>query len=75
MLALGTEMAAKQQIPVSQIAEAGSGAVTSILSKLNATVAAKDSEDSADDFEPLARSPKPKRMKKDKGKYVREYIK
>ena len=66
-----TEMADKQQLSISENAEAGSGAVASVLSKLNARAAEKGSEDSSDDFEQLARPPKPRKMKKDKGKYVR----
>ena len=61
-------MAERQQFPVSEIAKAVSGAVSSVLSKINARVEESD-VDSVDDFDhPL---PPPKRRKKDKGKAVK----
>ena len=60
----------KKQLPVAEIAEAVSGAVTSVLSNITGPPTGESAvdTDSADEFEERAT----KRRKKDKGKYVRE---
>ena len=56
----------RQKFPVAKIARAVSGAVTSVLSKINAGDATDDAAyDSADDFE---QPPPSKRRKQDKSK-------